>query len=223
MSPFNVTNEATAPSAALVAVLGLRMYFRKQGDADWHDFGHVRNPNREQDLTELDIKSARLGRLATIKKVTTEVSLEYTFESISVLDLATVGLHTAGPFGAAEIGDGAFYAVEEFLGNEGELLVVQPNAETGGVVKVGYFPHALLKGDGEESGDGETESQLTFRATIMPAETFAVPATLATGTPYAPYGFRYFAPAASLDDVLDAISDGGYEVPTGDGDGDGGT
>lgn len=220
MTPFNVTNAATAADASLVAVLGLRMYFRSAGDPDWHDFGHVRNPNREQDLTELEIKSARLGRLATIKKVTTEVSLEYTFESISVFDQATVGLHGGGPFGDGVIGDGAVFAVEEFLGTEGEILVVQPNAETGGVVKVGYFPHALLKGDGEESGDGETESQLTFRATVMPAETYKVPVALAAGEPDAPYGFRYFAPAVSLDDVLDAISDGGY-VAEGDGGGDG--
>jgi hypothetical protein len=205
--PMVVTNTLTAASASLVAVLGLRMYFRPLDANDWHDFGHVRSPAREQDLTELEIKSARLGRLATIKKLTTEVTLEYTFESMSVLDEATVALHSGGESGTGLIGTGAFYAVEEFLGTEGQLLLVQPNAETGEMAKVAFYPLALLKGDGEESGDGETESTLTFRATILPDEAYTIPATIDVAVPAAPYGFRYFVPAADLDAALDAISD----------------
>ena len=211
--PFDVVNEATAANADLVAVLGLRLYARKEGEASWHDFGHVRTPQREQELTELEIKSARLGRLATIKKVTTEASLEYTFESMSILDAATVGMHTGGPSGDGVVGDDAFYAVEEFLGTNAELLIVQPNAETGGMMKFAYYPSAEIKGDGEESGDGENESTLTFRATILPAEGYTVPATLALSEPEAPFGYRYFAPASSETAVLDAISDGGYTAP----------
>jgi hypothetical protein len=202
-----VTNVLTAASASLVAVLGLRMYFRTAGTTEWHDFGHVRSPAREQDLTELEIKSARLGRLATIKKLTTEVTLEYTFESISVLDQATVALHSGGAAGDGLIGTAAFFAVEEFLGTEGQLLLVQPNAETGEMAKLAFYPNVLLKGDGEASGDGETESTLTFRATVLPDEAYTIPAAIDATEPDAPYGFRYFVEADDLDDALDAISD----------------
>jgi hypothetical protein len=221
---MTVTNSGTAASATLVAVLGLRMYFRTLGETAWHDFGHVRSPAREQDLTELEIKSARLGRLATVKKITTEVSLEYTFESISVLDAATVALHSGGAAGEGLIGTGGFFAVEEFLGTEGQVMLVQPNAETGEMAKLAFYPLVLLKGDGEESGDGESESSLTFRATILPAEDYTVPAAIVVSEPSAPYGFRYFVPAASLDDALDAISDAAdpvAEVGEGEGEGEG--
>ncbi|MBA2666128.1 MAG: hypothetical protein H0U69_03715 [Trueperaceae bacterium] len=205
--PFVVTNAATAPSADPVAVLGLRSYFR--GDANaWHDFGHVRAPQREQDLTELEIKSARLGRLAVIKKVTTEASLEFTFESISVFDQATVALHSGGPAGDGVIGAGAFYATEEFLGTPGQLLLVKPNAEAGGMALIQFYPNVLMKGDGEEGADGENESSLTFRVTILPDEDYVVPAGIAVATPAAPFGFRYATPAASVDAAIDAISDG---------------
>lgn len=203
---FTVANDASAADASLVAVLGLRAYFRADGEDEWHDFGHVQSPNRDQDLTELDIKSARLGRLATIKKLTTEQTLEYTFESMSVLDEGTIALHTGGASGegAANVGD--VYAVEDFTATEGELLFVQENAETGGTVKIAYYPKAQIKGDGEESGDGESASTLTFRATILQDETYTVPVDLAASEPEAPYGFRYFTPKANLDAVLDFIS-----------------
>jgi hypothetical protein len=203
--PFTVTNSATAADASLVAVLGLRAYFRPAGEDNWHDFGHVQTPTREQELTELEIKSARLGRLATIKKLTTEVTLEYTFQSMSVLDQATVGLHSGGEYGDGLIGTDAFFAVEEFLGTEGEMLLVQPNAETGGVAKLAYYPNVLIKGDGEESGDGESASTLTFRATVLPDEAYSIPAAIDASEPEAPYGFRYFVPASSLTAALDAI------------------
>ena len=220
--PFTVQNAATAASADLVAVLGLRMYFRPFGETNWHDFGHVRSPAREQDLTELEIKSARLGRLATIKKLTTEVSLEYTFESMSVLDQATVGLHSGGAYGPGAIGTGAFFAVEEFIGTEGQVMLVQPNAEPGEMAKIAFYPSVLLKGDGEESGDGESESTLTFRATVMPNEEYTVPGAIAVSEPEAPYGFRYFVEGGDdFDDALDAISDGSpAEAPGGEGEGE---
>ena len=210
--PMVVTNTATAASADLVAVLGLRMYFRPMTSNSWHDFGHVRNPAREQDLTELEIKSARLGRLAIVKKLTTEAKLEFTFESISILDEATVALHSGGATGTGLIGTGAFYAAEDFLGTDGQLMVVQENAETGEMAKVAFYPNVTLKGDGEESGDGENEGALTFRVTVLPDETYAIPAAIDIAVPAAPYGFRYFVDAATLAAALNAISDGADPV-----------
>jgi hypothetical protein len=218
---FTVTNSETAASADPVAVLGLRAYFRTAGESEWHDFGHVRNPAREQDLTELEIKSARLGRLAVIKKVTTEAKLEFTFESISVLDQATVALHSGGETGTGLVGTGAFFAAEEFLGTEGQLLLVLPNAETGGMELLQFYPNVLLKGDGQEAGSGENESQLTFRVTVLPSEEYTIPGAIGAGDVSAPFGFRYVASHDDVEDALDAISDGSpAELPNGGGTGE---
>lgn len=177
--------------------------------APWHDFGHVRNPAREQELTELDIQSARNGRLATVKKITTAQTLEFTFESISVFDRDTIAWHTGGAVADGVIGSGAVMAVEEFTGAECEFLFVQENAETNGKVKLAYYPKAQVKGDGEESGDGESEAALNFRVTVLEDEEYTVPATLDANENAAPYGFRYIVPAANRDAALDAISGGG--------------
>lgn len=203
---FTVANEASAVLADNVAVLGIRAYFKPTGaTGGWTDMGHVRAPSREQDLTELDIQSARLGRLATIKKITTEQSLEYTFEAMTVFDQDVLALHTGGTTeeGAANVGD--ILSVEDFVGTEGELMFVQENAETGNMVKIAYYPKAQIKGDGEESGDGESVATLSFRGTVLQDEAYVVPAGLAAGTPAAPYGFRYFTPEANLSAVLDII------------------
>lgn len=176
---------------------------------EFHDFGHVRNPTREQDLTELDIQSARYGRLATVKKLTTAVDFEFTFESISVFDRETLAWHSGGGATAGVIGGaGATAAVEEFAGNDADLVFVYPNAEPNGNVKIAYYPWVTIKGDGEEAGDGENESALTFRATVLQDGDYKVPATLAASNPAAPYGMRYITTPATLQDVLDII-DGG--------------
>lgn len=207
--PLTITNTATAADESLVAVLGFMALFRKDEQAGFHDFGHVLSPAREQDLTELEVKSARLGKLATVKKLTTEASLEYTFQTQSVLDQETVALHTGGAVEAGAIGTGGFVSAEDFTGTTGELLLIQRNAEASGKIKIAYYPSVTLKGDGEESGDGENAATLTFRATVTPDEDFTVAAALAAGEPEAPYGFRYVCAPADLDDVLDAIADGG--------------
>lgn len=173
---------------------------------EWHDFGHVRNPSREQDLTELDIQSARLGRLATVKKLTTAQTLEFTFESISVFDRETIAYHTGGVTEAGVIGSGAIAAVEEFTGVMCEFMMVQENAESGGNIKIAYYPYAQVRGDGEESGDGENESALTFRVTVLQDENFKIPAALVATNPAAPFGFRYIVPPANRSAVLDAIA-----------------
>lgn len=205
--PFTVSNQATAADAGLVAVLGFKAYFKEDGQTDFHDFGHVRSPNREQDLTELEIKSARLGKLATIKKITTESSLEFTFDSASVLDQKTVELHSGGEAGTGDIGTNAHYAVEDFVGTKGSLLLVQENAESSEQERVAYYPSVQIKGDGEESGDGENEATLTFRVTVTPDEAYTIPGALAAATPAAPYGFRYVVNPGDLQAVLDAIAD----------------
>lgn len=205
---FTVANDASAVDPDNVAVLGIRAYFKPDGDTDWIDFGHVRSPSREQDLTELDIQSARLGRLATIKKLTTAQTLEYTFEAMTVFDESVVGLHSGGAAGEGDANVGDVYAVEDFVGTTGELLFVQENAESANMVKIAYYPAAQIKGDGEESGDGESVAVLKFRATVLQDEDYTVPAGLAAGEPSAPYGFRYFTPAANIDAILDLIDPG---------------
>lgn len=186
----------------------------------WHDFGHVRNPTREQDLTELDIQSARFGRLATVKKLTTGVDFEFTFESISVYDRETIAWHSGGAATLGVIGGaGAVAAVEEFAGNDGELLFVYPNAEPNGNVKIAYYPFVTLKGDGEEAGDGENESSLTFRATVLQDDLFRVPTTLSAANPVASYGMRYITTPATLQEVLDII-DGADDEGEGEGEGE---
>lgn len=199
---FTTTNPIVTSD---VNVLGLIIYFRPAGQTPFIDLGHVQNPQRTVDQQEQDIQSARTGKLLTIKKLTVSLSKGLTFETLSATSSEILELHRGRRRGTAPTAPLGVFIPDDVTPTEGELLIVQNNAETGGPIKVEFRPKAQLKGTDEQSGDGENPAILTFDATVLQNETYRIPASLAADTPLAPLGFTGVTTAGNLAAVLSAI------------------
>ena len=201
---FTVGNTIVASD---VNVLGLLIYFRPNKVGAFVDLGHVQNPQRTIDQQELDIQSARTGRLLTVKKLTTSLSKGLTFESMSSTETSVLELHR-GSSAAGSTALGTFVA-EDVTPTEGDLLIVQRNAETGGPIRVEYRPSCQIKGTDEQSGDGESVALLNFEVTVLADENYTIPATLDGNETAAPLGFVGVVAEDDLENVLDIIAASG--------------
>lgn len=173
----------------------------------WH-MGHVRNPDRTQDRTVREVQSAIDGKLATIKEIVTSVTKGISFDSISGVDTYVQALHKGNPSYAGVVADTTVF-VDDVNAVSGELLIVQANAETGGVAIVEYHPSVSLSGDGEADGaDGENETALTFAVSINSESGYTIPAALSTDAPAAPLGVIVKAASTSVDAVTTVFADG---------------
>ncbi len=172
----------------------------------WH-MGHVRNPERTQEREVQEIFSAIDGKSQKIKEIVTSVTKGLSFESISGADPLVKALHTGNPSLSGVIADTTVFT-DDVNAVDGEVLIVQPNAETGGIAYVEFKPTAQISGDGFAQGsDGENEDALSFTCSFNADSGYTVPAALATTEPAAPLGVIVKTAPASLDAVVNVFAD----------------
>ena len=173
----------------------------------WWHLGHVRNPDRTQEREVQEIFSAITGKSTKIKEIVTSVSKGLTFESISESDDLVRALHTGNPAYAGAVAGSSVY-VDDVNMVDGEILLVQENAETGGIAYVEYKPAAQVSGDGFAQGaDGENESALQFTCSFNADANYTVPAAIVASEPSAPFGVIVKCAADDLDDIVDVFAD----------------
>lgn len=177
---------------------------RRQG---WWHLGHVRNPDRTQDRTVQEIQSAIGGKLQKVKEIISSVSKGLSFESISAASAIVQALHTGNPSHTGVISD-TTVLTDDVNAVSGELMLVQLNAETGGVAIVEFKPDAQMSGDGYAQGsDGESETALQFTTSFNSDDNYTVPAALVADEPDAPLGVIVKTSEASRESVMDVFSD----------------
>ncbi len=104
--------------------------------------------------TPYDFKSARTGKLVTVKSIVQEVSLAGTFTTSNILDDGITSLFTGGAGGEMI-----------FDATEGALVAVRKNAETGGMRQTINITNASVRGTGLDGEAGTAEAKYNFAYT----------------------------------------------------------
>lgn len=188
-----------------LGVLGIRGYFRAEGESEWVDLGIIDNWEPTDEIEELEITGARTGLTVVHEVLPISASLGYTFDSKNPNDDDIAALWS-GAAAAADVATTGSVTAITFGGISGELLWVRENAQAAKPSQIVYHPSASIRRSGQAGTPGEEATALSFEATVTSDETYTVPAGIVAEEPAAPYGYFYKVPTAGLDTALTAVS-----------------
>lgn len=187
-----------------LGVLGIRGYFRKEGEYDWIDLGIVKNWEPQDETEELEIDGARTGLRVVHEVIPVSASLAYSFDSENPNDEHILGLWQGGDM--TTDGSSGLSAPISFEATSGELMWVRQNSASGKPSVLIYHPSASIRRDGQTGTPGEEAAGLSFQATVTADETYTIPVGVDPGEPSAPYGYLYRVPTSGLDAAETTVS-----------------
>lgn len=193
-------------SAQTLAILGVRAYFRPDGETQWIDMGIIKDLSPDEEQETFNFEGARSGLQQIYDTVIISSELSYSFSSDNALDEVILALHAGADSEEAAVGDDAFTVIQSFATNDGELMLVYPNAQANKPSMIVYHPRVSLRRDGQSGEAGTEQRQLGFTATVTASEEYVVPETVNAASPAAPFGYMWVGPTADLDAAETAIS-----------------
>ena len=186
-----------------LGVLGIRGYFRPEGETDWVDLGIIKNWEPQDETEELEIEGARSGLTEVYEVLAISASLGYTFDSENANDEDILALWNGGAMATGV--DGSVAAIS-FEGTSGELMWVRENAQSTKPSQILYHPSATIRRDGQAGTPGEEQAGLSFTSTVTADEDYTIPVGIDATEPTASYGYMYIVASGDLDAATTAVS-----------------
>lgn len=183
---LTLTND-NAIDAAATKLQGFAKIFVPKGTTSGVILPHPRNPSETVNKEEKVIPTAQFGKQRDLKKFTTKVSVERTYETLGSGDAVVRGLHSGGEVFDAATGAGADakIIIENRELAYGMIIDIYLDAEKPdeNPAEIYVAPNVALEGDGIASGrDGANETALKFKETIFSPEGYVLPTSIGSLT-----------------------------------------
>lgn len=198
----------TGNTLTIDALTGAATVGAKVRPVSWFDLGYTQSPDLTTDSDQVELTTARTGKLATFKTISTNTTRTLTFETLSSLDDDVIALHNGIPALTSAIGTGNKIYPIGTNGITGELAIINFNANSTEPGFLQYFPSITLTGGGYgDAFDGESATVLNFTASIGQDADYTIPAAIDTAGSAATDGFIFKGSQADIVSALNHLAD----------------